>query len=540
MPEPGPSIDPSGESADPVSEDPVSEDPASEDPSVEPHVPGTECLLKSLVIHTASGDLEAEIDQENKLIVVNYFFDQNLSMSAAKASYELSDGAKIRPDPMESQNYTRSTLQFRVTSEDGRNTAKYTVKASVYPAPEPRKPMVMWIDVVNAYKYLNTQKNVEDIVQKMSENGFNKVVVEIKTPKSGDVLYRRSDNLGYAQTIDNVTISQDFDLLQAMIDACHARDMKLSVSYCIFTFHEPTSSKSREYYEKYLKDAYCQQLLTTGIEDIRVHPNDYLFLNPAHPNVHDYVTAQVREIVTNYDIDGFALDYCRYPNIRSDFSDYSRAAFEEYIGAKVENWPSDVMTVYSDDNFGTYNKGKLDLFQKWMAWRASLIQSYVKDIREVVKSIKPEVDLELWAAAWYQFRNEVGQNWASSTSKWASTHYSWAGADYDVTGFADYLDIFHLGNYVKTVYGNSESSWSMEYFTNLAKNLIGDACSLYDSFGIYTGISIEEAVYYSYMNYDGVMIFELGAMASNNRWDRVKCGYTRAMYELGEYSHEIQ
>ena len=142
--------------------------------------------------------------------------------------------------------------------------------------------------------------------------------------------------------------------------------------------------------------------------------------------------------------------------------------------------------------------------------------------------------LEAWAACWYQYRNETGQNWGSYQADWASKHYSWASAEYDKAGYAEYLDIFHLGNYVKTIYGKGESSWSMEYFTSLAKSVIAGACTLYNSFGLYTGISADEATYYSYLNYDGIMIFELGSMEGGKQYDNVMSGYARAMYELGE------
>lgn len=58
------------------------------------------------------------------------------------------------------------------------------------------------------------------------------------------------------------------------------------------------------------------------------------FLNPVRKDVRKFALSIVREIVRNYDVDAYALDYCRYPGDDSDFSADSRKAFEHYLGKK--------------------------------------------------------------------------------------------------------------------------------------------------------------------------------------------------------------
>ncbi|MBR6247130.1 MAG: family 10 glycosylhydrolase [Bacteroidales bacterium] len=524
---------------EPSAEVPVSEDPSVEpsaEPSQEPKEPSSECNLYGMTFISKGDRIEAVVDEETLSVTFSYGYDQRAGLKNGLAEPRMSEGAKMTPDPTKKQDWLRSPQVVRVTAEDGKTFKKYTVRSEVLPAPRPGKPTIMWVDAGNSYSMLRTPEAVDEIVGKIYDAGFSGIAMEVKPPVSGDVLYSKSNILGYATSLKGgKMVNTSFDLLQAFIDACHKRDMTLTASYCIFTFAEPTSARSQEYYEANLKDAFCHQLLTSGIEDIREHPFDYWFLSPSHPAVHKYVMDVVTEIVTGYDIDGFALDYCRYPNIRSDFSPSARADFENYLGKPVENWPSDVMKVSDDSNAGLYD-GNTKYFKQWMAWRAGVIQGYVKDIRDVIKAIRPSVALELWAACWFQYRNETGQNWGSSASNWASTHYSWASPEYDKAGFAEYMDIFHLGNYVKTIYGKSESTWSMEYFTSLAKTLVGDACTMYNSFGLYNGVNCDEATYYSYLHYDGLMVFELGAFVGQGQWDAFKSGYVRAMRELGEYS----
>ena len=58
------------------------------------------------------------------------------------------------------------------------------------------------------------------------------------------------------------------------------------------------------------------------------------FLNPVRKDVRKFALSIVREIVKNYDVDAYALDYCRYPGDDSDFSADSHKAFEHYLGKK--------------------------------------------------------------------------------------------------------------------------------------------------------------------------------------------------------------
>ena len=65
-------------------------------------------------------------------------------------------------------------------------------------------------------------------------------------------------------------------------------------------------------------------------------------LQPVLPEVREYVMRMVTELVTNYDFDGYILDYCRYMNMNSDFSEASKKAFEEYAGVTCTDFPRDI------------------------------------------------------------------------------------------------------------------------------------------------------------------------------------------------------
>ncbi|MCS2764081.1 hypothetical protein NXV13_30215 [Bacteroides ovatus] len=106
-----------------------------------------------------------------------------------------------------------------------------------------------------------------------------------------------------------------------------------------------------------------------------------LFLNPVRKDVRKFALSIVREIVRNYDVDAYALDYCRYPGDDSDFSADSRKAFEHYLGKKSGTF----QTIFSlgmlmeRKNPGIY-------YKEWWAFRLMLSLVLCKEVRKEIHS----------------------------------------------------------------------------------------------------------------------------------------------------------
>ena len=84
-----------------------------------------------------------------------------------------------------------------------------------------------------------------------------------------------------------------------------------------------------------------------------------MFLNPANPEVSDFLIESYRYILENYDIDGLQLDYIRYPHNGTDtdygYDDATLSAFESKYGVMPEYKPSE------------------SYWKDWCAFRASLV-----------------------------------------------------------------------------------------------------------------------------------------------------------------------
>lgn len=414
--------------------------------------------------------------------------------------------------------------------EEKAGPLKFTYKVDPKPEPQPEKPVAMWIDAEANFGRLKTKTDIRFWLDKIEKAGFNAIIVDVK-PVQGDVLYD-SDFLPACTSLGGASVpDRGFDYLQYFIDQAHERGMRITVSTTIFTMGLPQSKTGPGYTDPYWDDKFCKEYLPDGIVDIRETKDwgIFAFLNPVLPEVHDYVIRMVTEICTKYDFDGYALDYCRYQNMNSDFSEASRKAFEKYIGTELKNFPDDIY-YYADGVVGKNSYTPGPYYNQWVEWRSSVIQGYIRDIRETVKSIRPDVDIEYWAASWWPLP-ATGQNWASPNLN-STGSYWWATPNYYKTGFADQLDIFQLGAYLNRVYGASDAE-SVEYAINRAKRIINGDCGLYGTIQCADkNFDIEEAVYLCLKETDGVMVFELSHAHNTNAWNKIKSGVERAEKEL--------
>ena len=306
--------------------------------------------------------------------------------------------------------------------------------------------------------------------------GFNHVVLDVK-PNYGKVLYR-SQYLPYLDFIEGITpqpLGRKWDYLQTFIDECHKRGMRLSASFSIMPCGSPYWKRGLCYqdtvYDRWLAIEYRPGGIFSDMRDTR---KAAAFLNPVSPEVQDYAMKLIMELVRKYDIDGFSLDYCRFPDDQSDFSDLSRREFERYIGHKVADWPADVV---SYDSEGNRVEGKL--IRQWWAWRAGVISDFVRRASDSIHAAKPDVDVEYWAATWIHALRSNGQNWASPRSSWPMA-YEFGTPEYQRTGFAPYIDVFAAGAYLERVHGADDDE-SVEFALNRADSLIKDDCRLVGS-----------------------------------------------------------
>ena len=99
------------------------------------------------------------------------------------------------------------------------------------------------------------------------------------------------------------------------------------------------------------------------------------------------IKENVEYVASTYDIDGFMLDYHRYPTDGLCYCPECRAAFETWLGETISDWS------FFYPGGSRYND--------FMEWRVVPVTDLTRDIRNWMLAIKP--DLEFGVAAWTLF-----------------------------------------------------------------------------------------------------------------------------------------
>jgi hypothetical protein len=300
--------------------------------------------------------------------------------------------------------------------------------------------------------------------------------------------------------------------------------MKVTVSAGILPAGLIKSQSGPAFENETFDDKVCVAYTPEGLINMKETSDYAVFLNPALTSVQEYVLSYISEIVRNYEFDALTLDYCRFSNSSYDFSDSTRVKFEAFIGEKIEHFPEDIFIF---DDQGNRIPGKY--YKQWWEFRSSIITDLISEIGKTIKSIKPTVKLNYWAASWIHSIYQNGQNWASKHHYDPSQSFpEWASKTYKNTGFADQLDVFMLGSYLYDVYG-LDNNESIEYAIDRAYKLIGDDCTIYGTiYGENNKENMEDAVYVCLTQSAGLMVFDIVQVINYNLWEDIKRGIDRA------------
>lgn len=240
-----------------------------------------------------------------------------------------------------------------------------------------------------------------------------------------------------------------------------------------------------------------------------------LMMNPNDPAEREYELAVVKELVSNYALDGILYDdRFRYAGLDADFSPLTRDLFEAYVGKKL-NWPDDVFKYTLTESLrqgiqpGMY-------YDAWMAWRASRLKDYLDQVRQDMHAIRPGLQIGLYVGSWYGDYPALGDNYASANTQagfWFMT------PAYQRTGLASSLDFLIAGCYypTATIYdamtkGQGIGS-TIEASGSLVNQLVGDQTWTYAGISLddYAGNpdALQDALQAACASTQGVMVFDL-------------------------------
>lgn len=341
------------------------------------------------------------------------------------------------------------------------------------------KPRFLWVDAAaNFPDFADSKENIARDIALAKEAGFTHLVVDVR-PTTGDVLFK-TDLVDQATALyawtenghELITRTATWDYLQAFIDECRKQDMGIYAAMNTMVGGHASNGGTGLLYRDATKRDWATVLnLTSGLTNILDYPGeDTKFLNPANPEVQDFIVGLVSDLA-KYDIDGIILDRCRYLEMTSDFSEYSRKGFEDFVGQKLGTFPDDVMPAGAQD----IPQQTPYFYKQWWEYRASVIHNLMERCAAAVKGVNPDVKFGAYVGAWYNSYYRLGVNWASPQYVPTGSASAWATRTYRNWGYVDHLDILILGCYagVNAVYGTNE--WTMQGFARLGyQKTLGD------------------------------------------------------------------
>jgi len=386
-------------------------------------------------------------------------------------------------------------------------------------AQDPTGQRVIWFSTYANLSRLKDAEAIEACFTKCRDAGLTAVVIDIEV--YGCLTY--PSKLGpHFSTVETFPFESDFDLIQTSVDIAHKLGLKCLVTY--FGTHSYP-----------LDDSWRLVDIDGSKQDKSV--------NPFLPEVKERYFSIAREVLERYDVDGLLLDGIRYRSFRDDFSDCSRKGFEEFLGHPVENWPMDILT-FKPDSTGKDKMVRGPLFKEWAEFRARIVRDYFKDMREVVKSIRPNIWFADYVGSWYPAYADVGVNWASSGF---NARYEWMSEDYHKTGYAQVLDFLAVGLYSKSVTIEEARSvptqdyYSVEGGADISNMVVANSAPVLGTLYLLKYIDDPEtfvrAVRMATAKTDGIVIFDAVYVAEWDWWDELACALnSECGFETEEYN----
>ena len=350
-----------------------------------------------------------------------------------------------------------------------------------------RQPCFLWIDAsANFRSYANDADSIARDCRRIAQMGFTDIVVDVR-PTSGDVLFQssvapplrqipawRNGEIGLKER------SADFDYLQAFINSGHEAGLRVhaGVNMMVGGWRMGSRIMTGMVYEHPGRKEWCavDQLpdgsLVNQADNQSVRGG--LFLDPANPQVQEFLLAMLSDLAQYEGLDGIVMDRCRYDDYALDagYTGVAREAFSQYIGRQPERWP---VLREPGHIFLDWEPDTLEV--QWLTFRCQVIHDFVAAAAQKVHSVRADLPLGIYVGAWFSEYYRSGVNWTSPRYDLAAEEptFRWATPRYQATGLAPLVDFMLLGTYcpADSIHGDTEKT--MEGFARLGrKRLCGD------------------------------------------------------------------
>lgn len=239
------------------------------------------------------------------------------------------------------------------------------------------------------------EKNIDEVKKQLDMlKDININTIYLETYWNGYSIYPTDNGI-----MEHNPMYNGFDVLDAFIKEARVRGIEVHAWVEDFLLGQNVAEKKPEWMavsrkgDKYFTDS-------AGI--------NYYYMNPALPEVGDFLSELYKELVKNYDIDGIQFDYLRYPESKDYSNDfgydsYTRQLFKYLTG-------TDPILLSVED----------ELWQEWCDFRVNIINNFAYRIITEVKSLKP--DIQISTDVWPDYDNTIKDTF-QNPKNWTTRDY---------------------------------------------------------------------------------------------------------------------
>lgn len=237
------------------------------------------------------------------------------------------------------QNLNRANEMIDKAEKNSENSQKYASKAiefadaamaTVIPY-NPNELKGVWIRPT-----YHSVEEITDVIDRLAEAGINNIFIE--TYYHGQTIFpsRVMEEYGF---IKQNSLYEGFDPLKTWITEAHKKGIRVHIWF--ETFY--VGNKSPETNSKFILAVkpnwanYQKRNVDSATIPYSVSEHNGYFIDPANPEVQEFLYNLIEEIVLKYRPDGINLDYIRYPqSLAPNYSNYDMSNWGYTKTARAE------------------------------------------------------------------------------------------------------------------------------------------------------------------------------------------------------------
>ncbi|MFN4110979.1 MAG: glycoside hydrolase family 10 protein, partial [Ignavibacteria bacterium] len=229
---------------------------------------------------------------------------------------------------------------------------------------------------------LRSRENIVEAVEFLDQLNFNTIFVVVWN--KGMTQYR-SKIMKELTGFEIDTMFNDFDPLPVLIDEAHKRNIKV-IAWFEFGFASSYKQNGGKILE--LKPHWK----AIDIEGKLVSKNGFEWMNGFHPEVQEFIISLIKELITNYRVDGIQGDD-RLPAmpVESGYDNYT-------------------VNLYRMEHNGLNPPGNFR-DSSWIQWRANILNKFAERIYSEIKKINPALIVSMAPSIYPWSKEEYLQDW---------------------------------------------------------------------------------------------------------------------------------